>query len=173
MLLFRNNFWRIFIQVTQVLVDFFSSHCFLLFNYFAGNFFIGLWKILRDSFNMALVLKFGKDVFINFFKILFHNVYGLNIFINIEVLKFLCFDNVEFDNHIIRRRAAIFKSNEISVWLNVNHFSLGGHVDESKTFWEVPEHFGTVAVESLNWRCLVVEVGLIVIGEFEDHLSLD
>lgn len=65
--------------------------------------------------------------------------------------------------------AAVLKADEISIGLDVSHLSVGGHVDEGEVRREVPKDFGAVVVKALERDGLIVEVGLGVVWEFEDH----
>ncbi len=65
--------------------------------------------------------------------------------------------------------AAVLEAYEISIGFDVSHLSFGGHVQEGEVVREVPEDLWAVVGEALEGDGLVVEVGLGVVGQFEDH----
>ena len=136
---------------------------------FLGYIGVGLLKVLRDGFSLRVIFEFGEYIFGQVFEILFDNILCLDIFIDIKVFVPVILDDMKLNDHVIWMWAAVFQTNEIGIWLNVSHFSLGWCVDEGKAVREVSEDFGAVIGEILEWEGLAIEVGLGVVAEFEDH----
>lgn len=85
------------------------------------------------------------------------------------MLEFGGGDDGELGDHIVGWGADVLQSDEIGISLKVGHFAFGWHVKEGEFWGQVFEGFGAVEAQGCQGEGFVVEVSLVLVGDFEYH----